>query len=414
MQARLLLFVLPLVALCCLVGGVAAGAESARRISAEAQVERMAVVDEIVASIEAGAEPETVAERFGEEGRSVLIDPDELPQAEPDDLVVQPWHDGVFVDVTEVDGLEVVVVSDVDAVRAAVLRRWTIIGAVMLTVLAVAAAATYWLDRWVTRPVRRLDDAAERLAAGAVDVDVRIGTGAPELQRVAGHFDTIAGTLGQAVHRERIFVANAAHHLGNLTTPLRLRVESLDHSDPLVDEALTEVIRLEGVVEKLLALNRAEEHDLDPAVIDLADVVDECLGTWRPAAHALGVDLRTEVPANAYACAPPGALDEVVDNLLDNAVKYGDGSPIEVRVLRGLDHVRLVVTDGGPGMSDEELALAQARFWRAPRHQNQPGSGLGLSIVDAIAQRCDGHLELRTPPPGGFEAMLVLPRVAPV
>ena len=259
--------------------------------------------------------------------------------------------------------------------------------------------------------MRRLSTAAEALAEGQVDVLAEVGRGAPELQEVAGHFNDIAGKLSEGIHRERVFIANASHHLGNLMTPLRLRVESLDHGDdPDATEALVEVSRLEGVVEQLLQLNRAEEHELEPVLLDVAAAVDDCLHTWEPATEALGIELHREGRDAAFAVAPPGAIEEIVDNLLDNAVKYGRGTPITVRVLRGLNNVRLVVADRGPGMSNEDIALAHGRFWRGPEHQNLPGSGLGLSIVDALAQRCGGRFELRTPARGGLEATFAIPR----
>ncbi len=425
MQGRLLWFALPLVVVATGLVSLWLADEASRRISAEAELERAELLDELVVRIEADGLDSALRDGWFDSDTNELflgaphIVDERLAEAVPDPLrpgtTVRPWTDGAYVDAATASfpGVELGVglVSDVAPVRADVLRRWTVIGAVVATLLAVVAAATYPLSRWATRPVRRLSATAEALAAGRVDVPADVGRGAPELQEVAGHFTDIAGKLSEGIHRERVFIANASHHLGNLMTPLRLRVESLDPGDdPDATEALIEVSRLEGVVEQLLQLNRAEEHELEPVLLDVAAAVDDCLHTWEPATEALGIELHREGGDAAYAVAPPGAIEEIVDNLLDNAVKYGRGTPITVRVLRGLHNVRLVVADRGPGMSAEDIAHAHGRFWRGPEHQNLPGSGLGLSIVDSLAHRCGGRFELRSPVGGGLEASFALPR----
>ncbi|MEM9713390.1 MAG: HAMP domain-containing sensor histidine kinase [Actinomycetota bacterium] len=421
MRGRLLWFALPLILVATGVLAVWLADEAARRISAEAAMERDRTVEEQLERLRTNGPVEGGELSPTEHVQLVIGTPalgSELEQVSSDrladDAVVWPWTDGVWVHTTTVTTpvgvIEVASISDVAPVRADVLRRWTVIGASVATLLALVAAATYPLSRWATRPVRRLGAAAEALAAGEIDVRAEVGRGAPELQEVAGHFNHIATRLGDGIHRERVFIANASHHLGNLMTPLRLRVESLDVGDDRGAEALTEVSRLEDVVEQLLQLNRAEEHELEPVLLDVAAAVDGCLHTWEPATEALGIELHREGRDAAFAVAPPGAIEEIVDNLLDNAVKYGDGTPITVRVLRGLDNVRLVVADRGPGMTPDDIAHAHGRFWRGPDHQNLPGSGLGLSIVDALAQRCGGRFELRAPSGGGLEATLALPR----
>ncbi|MEZ5215261.1 MAG: HAMP domain-containing sensor histidine kinase [Ilumatobacteraceae bacterium] len=253
---------------------------------------------------------------------------------------------------------------------------------------------------------------ARAIADGELGARAHVGPGAPELQQLATGFNTMADKVQWAMERERRFVANASHHLGNLLTPLRIRVESLRLApDENGVELRSELDRLEAVVARLMELNRAEEIDQEPQVVDVSATVDEALALWRAVGDGLGIELRREGRERAsYAWSIPGAIEEAIDNLLDNSAKYAPGSVVTVKVVQGLENVRVVVSDHGPGMSEDDIAQAHSRFWRGSGHQNQPGSGLGLAILDALAERCGGRLELRNAVGGGLEASFVLRR----
>lgn len=300
------------------------------------------------------------------------------------------------------------------ALRDDVRSRLTTLVIAVLTGLAAIVAAAYPLARWALRPVDELNRTAEAFAAGDLAARAEIGRGAPELQRLADTFNDMAGTVGESMDRERAFVADASHHLGNLLTPLRLRIEALRRGTETrrAEQALAEVDRIEMVVERLIAVARAEDHNVQPLALDATAAVEGCVHTWSPLAEERDIALQLTARDHVFAWAVPGAIEEIVDLFLDNALKYGEHKPIEVEVLRGLDNVRIVVRDHGPGLSDEEAEMARGRFWRSPAHQNLPGSGLGLAVAEALADACGGEIALRSHPAGGLEANLVLRRVA--
>ncbi len=102
-----------------------------------------------------------------------------------------------------------------------------------------------------------------------------------------------------------------------------------------------------------------------------------------------------------------GGLEQVVDNLLDNAIRAAPaGSAVTVAVMPGASGARLVIADRGPGIDDEDKAAALTRFWRADT--STPGTGLGLAICDAIVGAGGGHLRLDDNTPSGLRVTVTL------
>jgi signal transduction histidine kinase len=436
MQSRLLAFFLPGFLALAAALGVALSVESAHRISLEAAADRVQAFALLESTVLAAVTTEspvdllTALEAWSSDSSVAYVTIDGNP--EPPDRVlndlraeqierslangstVWPWTDGDFAQQStlRVEGrvVELTALDSTDPVQARVARRWTILAAALTTAIALMAAGTYPLTRWALRPIRQLDASARSLAGGDLSTRAAVGRGAPELKQLAASLNAMVERSAAGIHRERAFVASASHHFGNLLTPLRLRIETIGRNDPLVEEALAELDRLESAAERLLQLNHAEESDLQPIVVDVGNIVDDSLESWRVVTRVAGVELRRQGSESAYAWAVPGAIDESLDNLIDNALKYGEDSRITVRVLRGLHHVRISVSDEGPGMTNDEMERAQGRFWRGPTQQSKPGSGLGLAIVDALASQCRGHFEMRITSTGGLEASLVLER----
>ncbi len=396
MHARLIAIVVPLIVGISLALGGLLFAESARRISVEAHGNAGTTMATLLQRLDQGAPDEAIGlagapyrliSVAAPDGDTATVGPatvrrvaDRFEPIEPNQTI-WPWTQGAVTYTGSVrtdDGLlQVELVELAQPVKAAVSRRWIVIAAALATISAAVAAAAYPLCRIALRPIEQLNDTARSLATGDFDARAAIGAGAPELKELADSVNQMAETVASGLQRERSFVASASHHFGNLLTPLRLRIETLDRRDRGVEEALAELDRLETTAERLLLLTRAEEGDLHPMVQDIGYAVDETIRSWRVVTDRDGIELRRGGSAAASAWAVPGAIEEVLDNLIDNAVKYGDRTPITVSILRGLHNVRIVVSDRGPGMTDREIEQAMGRFWRGPTQQSKPGSGLG-------------------------------------
>ena len=293
---------------------------------------------------------------------------------------------------------------------------WLRLGALSAVVLSIVGAVGLILARGVTRPVRQVQDAAERLAAG--DLSARAGEvdGAPELASLARQFDATAERLEVLVDAQRRFVSDASHQLRTPLTALRLRLETLRPSpgdEPKLDAALAETDRLARLVQSLLDLARADGAPPTLADVDAAAVAAERYRTWTDVASSAGIALVLDAPERCPARAVEGGLEQILDNLLSNALAAGgEGTCVTVEVRPEGSGARVRVTDQGPGMPADQRAQATSRFWRPPGATGS-GSGLGLAIVDHLASAAGGQLELDDGPEGrGLCATVHLPAPA--
>jgi signal transduction histidine kinase len=298
------------------------------------------------------------------------------------------------------------------AVKARILRYWEILAAIAAVVLVVASAVGLGFARWVARPLHSVERAAVAVAEGdlAGRAPVR---GPPEVRRLAAAFNEMVAKLDAALRSQEAFVADASHQLRTPLTALRLRLENLERGSgsegPIeLERALAEVNRLSRLVDGLLALARADRSPAVPTEIDAAAIASGRVDAWATAAGEQGVELVQPTPTPVRARATPGRLEQVLDNLLANALEVSPpGSAILVSAERADGWAEIHVVDEGPGMTPEQRARAFDRFWRAD--DRGEGFGLGLAIVHRLVSSDGGTVELRDAPSGGLDAVVRLP-----
>jgi len=297
-------------------------------------------------------------------------------------------------------------------VEARITRYWLILAAIAAVVLAVVGVVGLWLARWVSRPLAGVEQAAAAVGAGDLSARASVADGPPEVRALAESFNDTVGRLDELVRSREAFVADASHQLRTPLAALRLRLENLErdvgpggHDD--LDAALGEVSRLSRLVDGLLALARADSTAAAPESLLAADLVDERVDAWTPLADEQQVTLATELEPGLRLRASPGTLEQVLDNLLANALEAAPaGTSITVSSRRAGSWVELHVADEGPGMTAEERERALGRFWRASSAEG--GSGLGLAIVARLVASDGGRIELHEASGGGLDACLRL------
>lgn len=358
--------------------------------------------------------------------------------------VVWPWDDRPFIhaDAIKRDGHilgAVLIVSPTDQARSEVADYLTLVILGSLTALAIVLIAVATpVVRWVLRPVHELDRATHEVALGRLKTHVSDRAGAPELRRLANSFNAMADSMHASQEQQRAFVAQASHQLRNPLTALRLRVENLEDfvNDPQglheLHSAVEEADRFGQMLDGLLRMARAEASEAERTPVDVSAVVAHRADAWRAAFDAEGVPLTTRIPDGITALSLPECLDQTLDTLLDNALKFGDGSPVDICVTHaphapqasshdtaspphgrtadnGHGTVEVTVQDQGSGLTTEELAQAGGRFWRSTRHQNVPGTGLGLALTRILVEAGGGELHLAAAQPHGLTATVRLP-----
>jgi len=297
------------------------------------------------------------------------------------------------------------------AVDSRIHRYWTILAVIAAGVLAIAAATAAVLTRWVVRPLDRLERAANAIGAG--DLTARAAVeGPPEVRRLAETFNTMGAKVDTLVRSQDAFLADASHQLRTPLAALRLRLENLDRDvtapgKPELEGALTEVERLSALVDGLLTLARADRAPTSPQAIQLQAVVEERVAAWSAFADERDVHLENQLHADIAAFATPGRIEQILDNLLANALDATpEGATITVSAHRADVWVELHVIDEGPGMNADDRKRAFDRFWRA--HDGGDGFGLGLAIVERLLVADGGEIELRESTSGGLDAVMRL------
>lgn len=265
-----------------------------------------------------------------------------------------------------------------------------------------------WLSvRLALRPWRRL--AREIAARGPHDLGpLAFRAEHAELRTLADHLDALFERVRLALAREREFVADAAHELRTPLAAMRIHAEALKAAPAPAfrDELLSGIVRsgerASRLVGQLLALMRA---DADAAAecheaIDLAALVRERAAALSAIAAQRGVQIARALPARTRVAGERERLASLIDNLVENAIKYGPpGGIVSLRVVEERDAVVFDVSDEGPGIPSELHARVFDRFFRAPE-QTQPGSGLGLAIVRSVALRYGLDVSLADAAPG--------------
>ena len=303
---------------------------------------------------------------------------------------------------------------------ARVRATWLRLGALSVVVLAIVAAVGMVFARGVVRPAHHLQEAAGRLAAGDLTVRVDADEGPPELRALAVTFNAMAAQLGQLLEAQQRFVADASHQLRTPLAALRLRLETLTPfvdaaAVPKLEAAVAETSRLARLVHSLLVLARGDAAAAVAEPVELSALVAERTDAWEPVAADQGVELAGACPPGMWVDAVPGAVEQIIDNLVSNALDVAPaGSAIAIRVDTGPGAVHLHVVDEGPGMPAEERQQAFERFWRpgAGSGGSGDGFGLGLAIVAQLARNSGGEARLDPGPGGvGLDASVCLRRV---
>jgi signal transduction histidine kinase len=288
---------------------------------------------------------------------------------------------------------------------------WAVLAAIAAAGLVTGAVVAVWVGRWVGRPLSALDAAAQRLGGGALDTRSAARQGPPEVRRLAGTFNTMAGRLEALVHGNRAMMADVSHQLRTPLAALRLRLDLLaaDADEATAAElagAQGEIARLSRLVDGLLAVARAESAVTEPVPVPVADVVRDRVAAWSPVAEEREVHLSVSGPGQVTASLGEGHLEQILDNLIANALDaVPTGGHVRVSARPDGRGAQVVVADDGPGMSQAQQAGAFRRF----ASNTSGGTGLGLAIVHRLVTANGGSATLSDTAGGGLTVTLGLP-----
>lgn len=284
-------------------------------------------------------------------------------------------------------------------VESSVRSSWLALGLIGLAVVAAGLVLAWILAGSIARPVEKLRSAAGRLGRGELDARVE-PEGPREIDELGRSFNRMAGEVSENLAAQRDFVANASHQLRTPLAGIKLRLEAIrGEGGAAAQEAAkaeVELDRLSALVDDLLALARASSDQARPERVDLREALRAAGRRWAEPAATAGHDLAVAEDAAGEAWAAPADVAHVLDNLIENAIRYSPpGARISVEPVHDDGRPGFVVSDTGPGIPPAERERVFDRFYRGTGGRaTGPGTGLGLAIVAELAERWEGSVEL--------------------
>jgi signal transduction histidine kinase len=287
--------------------------------------------------------------------------------------------------------------EDVDDTVALIRRQILIAGAIAILV---ALAAGWFAARAHSRRLRRLEDAAEKVADGDFRSPIPIDS-SDEVGQLALTFNEMQKRLARLDSARREFIANASHELRTPITSLGGFLELLEHDDPdpasraeFVRTMRGQIDRLTKLTADLLDLSKLDSDavEIQPGRVELAPVVARVAEEFAPAAERHESEIALPQNGEVTATADPERVAQILRILIDNALTHTpDGTAISIETQAGNGTATLTVRDNGPGIEPYERERVFERFYTGDA---PGGSGLGLAIARELADRMEGGLQV--------------------
>jgi signal transduction histidine kinase len=290
---------------------------------------------------------------------------------------------------------------------------------------AVSVLMGWFVAGRALRPVRVMTAAAQRISAHNLDERLAVTGPADELKELGDTIDALLERLESAFKAQRRFVANASHEL---RTPLTIMRANLDVAvakpEPAPPQTIAlaarlrrELDRVDSLLEAFLVLARAQHRDLPGwAVLPVEYIVSAALADQKAAISAMNLTVQDDSGlGGVWVTGSQALLSRMVANVIDNAVCHNTkGGWVAITSEADAGRARLIVENGGEVLDQQQVSDLSQPFRRigADRIGSDKGSGLGLSIVAAIAEAHDGKLDLQARPGGGMRVSIDFPATA--
>ena len=278
----------------------------------------------------------------------------------------------------------------------------------LLSALAILLLSVVGLSLWavrrVTRPLAELGNAAEALGRDIKRPPLNLQAGPKEVQRAAQAFNTMQTRINNYIQDRERFLAAVSHDLKTPITRMRLRAELLE-DESARDKIINDLTDMETMTTATLDFIRGEHQHEQSRPLDIMALLE----SLQDDRSAMGQKISISGHAQPFS-AQPMAMRRCLENVIDNAIKYGNEAIVLVEDTENQLSIR--IADHGPGIPAQQLDEVFEPFHRLEpsRSRKTGGVGLGLSIARTIARAHGGELSLRNHPSGGLEVILVLPR----
>jgi len=318
---------------------------------------------------------------------------------------------GALVYVSRIQGM-------MDSVAAV---RWQL-NTVFIVIAISALVLALIFSRVLTKPITNLSKTMRKMGKG--DLSVRVPeSGSGELRQLAENYNTMAEQLEHLDQTRNQFVSNASHELKTPLATMKIMLETMMYQPEMPTELRQEFMtdmnheidRLTGIITDLLTLTRMDNHSdaMKTEVLDLSELTEETVRLLRPAAEKRGQTLEENVEPGLHMTGDRTKLNQVLYNLIDNAMKYTqDGGSVRVSLSADGENLVWKVLDNGVGIPEEDQEHIFDRFYRVDKARSREtgGTGLGLSIVKQLVSMHGGEIRVESAPGEGSCFIVTLPK----
>ncbi|MFZ6748867.1 ATP-binding protein [Undibacterium sp. Ren11W] len=277
----------------------------------------------------------------------------------------------------------------------------------LLLFLAIIAVLAYLVSRMTMRPLNQLAQAATDLGHD-INRPALPEQGTTEIVQATKAFNAMQARIRQHIQQRTQMLAAITHDLQTPLTRLRLRLEKVNDQE-LRDKLIGDLSAMQMMVKEGLDLARSMDSHEPLKALDLDSLLDSvCID-----ASDAGQDVTLSGESGVTVMARPQSLRRCLNNLIDNAVKYGHYARLSMETVEvaGNKHIHILIRDGGSGIPVDQQSKVFEPFYRmeSSRSRHTGGTGLGLTIAQNIAQQHGGSLQLSNLPEGGLQVELSLP-----
>ena len=289
-----------------------------------------------------------------------------------------------------------------------------------LAMLLVIASGVF-LTKMALRPVDDMTSAIRQITSRNLHLTIELPETNDEIKRLAETFNTMLIRLNQAFSSQQQLIQDVSHELKTPLTVLKGKQEvalnkkrSLEEYESVLLVNLEEINKMSQLVENLLALARIDNRDslmmIQP--LNLKDTIEQIINSVKPLAEQKKISLHFLSQDQILIQADVGQVNRLISNIVDNAIKYtANNGEVSIRLGREDSFAKILISDTGIGMIENELPRIFDRFYRIDKSRSSPGFGLGLSIAKSIVDAHKGIIEVESLPGKGTAFTIFLPLV---
>jgi signal transduction histidine kinase len=303
--------------------------------------------------------------------------------------------------------------------------RWIIYYGIFASAL-LAIIVSIWIARYLTRPITQIKDTAQNIADGDTDQQIDVnrhdefGTLADSLNKMAAKLRNDTIQMRRYAERQRQFFADITHEIRNPLHTISASLEMLE-LDGLSDEkrskyfanAKSQIQRINQLFKDLKTLQQydSDEYFVEEKAFDIAEISQNMKEWYGKKACEKSLGLSVDMQS-CYVSGDPNKIEQVLDNLISNAIKYTNKGSVDLHYQKNGETVMVEVRDTGPGIPNEHLERIFDRFYRTDKARSREtgGTGLGLAVVRSILRAHNTDIEVESEPGKGTLFRFSLPR----